>query len=41
MAVLKFQLSFSDLLWATLALFGCLAMLGFEAVSMRLAIGKW
>ncbi len=41
MAMPKFELSFSDLLWATLAVFGCLAMLAFEAVSMRLSVGKW
>jgi hypothetical protein len=41
MAMPKLQLSFSDLLWAMLALMGCLAMLGFEAVSMRLVTGKW
>lgn len=41
MAMPRFKLSFSDLLWATLALFGSLAMLAFEAVSFRLAVGKW
>jgi hypothetical protein len=41
MAIPRFKLSFSDLFWAMLALFGCLAMLAFEAVSFRLAVGKW
>ena len=35
------RLSFSDIFWATLAFFGALSMLGFEAVLMRLSIGKW
>ena len=31
----------SEILWTTLALLGVLAMAAFEAVSMRLMIGKW
>jgi hypothetical protein len=41
MAMPRLKLSFSDLFWAMLALFGCLAMLGFEAVLMRVFAGKW
>jgi hypothetical protein len=37
----RWHLSFSDLLWGTLALMGCLGMLAFEAIAMRLTLGKW
>jgi len=35
------RLSFADIFWATLALFGALSMLGFEALCMRVFAGKW
>jgi len=41
MQALRWRLSIDDLFWATLGLFGCLAMVGFEAISMRLSMGKW
>jgi len=30
-----------DLFWATLSLLGMLAMVGCEAIAMRLLVGKW
>ena len=31
----------SDLMWGSLELFGCLAMIAFEAVLFLLVTGKW
>jgi hypothetical protein len=41
MQALRWHVSVADLFWSTLALFGCLAMVAFEAISMRLSMGKW
>ena len=30
-----------EIVWGTLAVLGCVAMLVFEALSFRLALGKW
>jgi hypothetical protein len=35
------QIQFSEVMWSSMALLGVLAMAVFEAVAMRLLIGKW
>jgi hypothetical protein len=41
MQALRWHVSVTDLFWAMLGLLGCLAMVGFEAISVRLFLGKW
>jgi len=41
MHIYHWHVTASDIWWGGLALFGCIAMAAFEALSFRLLIGRW